>query len=114
MSSSSPAVAPKRSFSLIRVLLVIIPALLIAGVWLAAEHLAGRTDSSASGQGLLARLGHTVAANQEMDSHFTDSDGDLVADSPKDVAEQKSPEKLVFSFIGSPDAAEGKDNWKEF
>jgi phosphonate transport system substrate-binding protein len=113
MSSTSPAVAPKRSFSLIRVLLVILPALLIAGV----VYVVNSVESSPTfgTQDLATRLGYMVAASQELDTQkFTDSDGDLVADPPTDAAKQVSPEKLVFSFIGSPDAKDGKDNWKEF
>lgn len=113
MSSSSPAVAPKRSFSLVRVLLVIIPALLIGGVW----YVANTVESSPTfgTQDLVTRLGHMVAASQEMDAaKYTDANGDLVADAPTDAAKQVSPDKLIFSFIGSPDAKEGKDHWKEF
>src|SRR5688572_27320929 len=114
MSNSSPALAPKRSFSVVRVLLAIIPALLIAGVWLAVEYLAGRADFAATGQDLLTQLGHSAAASLELAPQFTDANGDLVADAPQDAASQRSPDKLVLSFLASSDAAEDKKNWKEF
>jgi phosphonate transport system substrate-binding protein len=112
MSTSSPAVAPKRSFSIIRVLLVVIPALLIAGAWYLANTV--QSNPTLGAQDWATRLGHMVAASQEMSTELTDGDGDLVADPPIDAAKQVSPEKLVFSFIGSADASESKDHWKEF
>jgi phosphonate transport system substrate-binding protein len=112
MSTSSPAVAPKRSFSIVRVLLVIIPALLIAGAWYLANTV--QSNPTFGAQDWATQLGHMVAASQEMSTEFADGDGDLVADAPMDAAKQLAPDTLVFSFIGGTDAEEGKDQWKEF
>ena len=49
-----------------------------------------------------------------LDERFSDADGDLVADSPKDPSQQVTPDQSVFAFIAGPEADQERANWKEF
>lgn len=49
-----------------------------------------------------------------LDSRFCDVDGDLLADTPTDPAEQLDPETLVFAYTPVEDPAVYKEAWSDF
>jgi phosphonate transport system substrate-binding protein len=112
MNNASRATEPKPSFSIVRILLVVIPVLLIAGAWYVAS--ASKSANQGTDSRLLEKMGFKPTAAQRLDSRFSDANGDLVADAPTDASQQVSPDKLIFSYIGGPDAVEEKDAWQSF
>ncbi|MGV6873620.1 phosphate/phosphite/phosphonate ABC transporter substrate-binding protein [Pseudochelatococcus sp. B33] len=69
---------------------------------------------------LLAALALSVAfafpahAEFKLDSRYTDADGDLVADTPTDPAQQIDPDTLIFAYTPVEDPAVYADVWKGF
>ncbi|MFE8032658.1 phosphate/phosphite/phosphonate ABC transporter substrate-binding protein [Thiohalocapsa marina] len=49
-----------------------------------------------------------------LDARFTDADGDLVADTPEDPAQQSDPKVLVFAYTPVEDPAVYADVWAGF
>ena len=68
----------------------------------------------ANDEKVIERLGLTAAIPSRLDSRFTDADGDLVADVPKDADSQLDPDVLVFSYVAGPNASEELATWQEF
>ncbi|HEY1629443.1 MAG TPA: phosphate/phosphite/phosphonate ABC transporter substrate-binding protein [Tepidisphaeraceae bacterium] len=58
------------------------------------------------------QLSHSVV--NKLDAHFTDANGDLVADPPADEKDQLDPPKLVFTYIPVPQDAENNPYPKAF
>ena len=52
----------------------------------------------------MTQMGFGSATPMQLDAAYTDADGDLIADAPKDPKQQISPDKLVFAFIASDTA----------
>ena len=50
----------------------------------------------------------------DLDERFCDVDGDLVADTPTDPADQVDPDTLVFAFTPVEDPAVYKSAWSDF
>jgi phosphonate transport system substrate-binding protein len=100
------------SFSIARVLLVIVP---IGLVFWAAKMYSGNLQTSAQTQ-----LERTMATRllgdqgpEKLDKKFTDADVDLVADPPKDAAQCIDPKEINFSYIASGSGDEDENTWKE-
>ncbi|MDO5529019.1 MAG: phosphate/phosphite/phosphonate ABC transporter substrate-binding protein [Paracoccus sp. (in: a-proteobacteria)] len=53
-------------------------------------------------------------ANFQLDSRYTDADGDMIADIPTDPAELVDPDTLVFAYTPVEDPAVYVDVWAEF
>ena len=49
-----------------------------------------------------------------LDKRFCDTDGDLVADTPTDPAEQVDPDTLIFAYTPVEDPAVYKAAWDDF
>jgi phosphonate transport system substrate-binding protein len=115
MSTGPEFSAPKSTFSLARVLMVVLPATLIIAAVYALTAREFERASREKEQTLQAEMGFGQnSAPLHLDKRFTDADGDLVADTPQDPAKQISPAKLIFSYIGASNADAERDNWKEF
>ncbi|WP_187429871.1 putative phosphite transport system-binding protein PtxB [Roseobacter fucihabitans] len=60
----------------------------------------------------------TVAAQDcprgDLDARFCDVDGDLVADTPTDPADQVNPDTLIFAYTPVEDPAVYKEAWSDF
>lgn len=117
MSDITPT-SRKSTFSLSRVLTVLLPLMLltVGGVlyWNKTIEAEAR---SLNEKIVLEKLGLGETNNlqpKHLDKQFTDADGDLVADSPKDPAQFIEPETIVFSYIGAEDSARQKEVWQEF
>jgi phosphonate transport system substrate-binding protein len=54
------------------------------------------------------------AEDFKLDARFTDADGDLVADAPKDAAQQIDPDTLIFAYTPVEDPAVYAKVWQEF
>ncbi|MEM9186897.1 MAG: phosphate/phosphite/phosphonate ABC transporter substrate-binding protein [Planctomycetota bacterium] len=99
------------AFSLVRLLVVVVPILLIAyGV----QYLANDEKATAQEElnsDMLARLLGTAEAGPDSPIAFTDEDGDLVCDSPAEDA-CVTPEKLIFSYIAEKEPGETPTHWQ--
>lgn len=62
---------------------------------------------------LLAAL-PVMAEEFTLDSRYTDSDGDFVADTPTDAADLVDPETLIFAYTPVEDPSVYVDVWQEF
>jgi phosphonate transport system substrate-binding protein len=96
-------------------LLVVVPALVVLGI--VYQVTKGEFDRAAHEKEstLQAQMGFGAEPTPlHLDSAYTDADGDLVADCPKDPAKQISPDKLVFSFVASSESQDDLANWKKF
>jgi phosphonate transport system substrate-binding protein len=104
--------ASNGSFSIARVLLVVVP---IGLIFWAAKMYSGNLQTSAQTQ-----LERTMATRllgdqgpEKLDKKFTDADGDLVADPPKDAAQCIDPKEINLSYIASGTGDEDESTWKE-
>jgi phosphonate transport system substrate-binding protein len=115
MSSPSEVSPPTHSFSVVRVLLVAVPLGILCG-WLMKSYWPQRieAETSRSGEEKLQKLILGSSTNNKLDARFADADGDLVADCPKDVAQQISPATLVFAYIAGPNAEKERADWQPF
>ncbi|HHI71233.1 MAG TPA: phosphate/phosphite/phosphonate ABC transporter substrate-binding protein, partial [Rhodobacteraceae bacterium] len=50
----------------------------------------------------------------DLDKRFCDRDGDLIADTPTDPAEQIDPDTLIFAYTPVEDPAVYKEAWSDF
>lgn len=62
----------------------------------------------------IALFASNAQAEFKLDSRFTDSDGDLIADIPSDPAQQVDPDTLIFAYTPVEDPAVYADVWSEF
>ena len=69
----------------------------------------------AVGIALAGSLGAAAAqAEFKLDSRYTDSDGDLIADIPSDASEQVDPDTLIFAYTPVEDPAVYAEVWSGF
>lgn len=59
-------------------------------------------------------LAASAHAKFNLDSRYTDVDGDLVADTPKDTSKLLDPSTLIFAYTPVEDPAVYADVWSEF
>ncbi|HEY2762322.1 MAG TPA: PhnD/SsuA/transferrin family substrate-binding protein, partial [Pirellulales bacterium] len=115
MSTAPSAPSGNPSFSLVRVLIILVPALVVVGAVYAMKSHELSEEARDKEAKLQAAAGIKLgAAPMKLDDKFTDVDGNLVADPPADPAKQVSPDKLIFAFIAAPDSDTDKPNWQEF
>jgi phosphonate transport system substrate-binding protein len=115
MSTASFTPSEKRPFSAKRVLTVLVPLATLLILFALYTREAIQADAQQQGERkLLDVLGLGKPTKHRLDGRFTDSDGDLVADPPKEESAFLDPEVLVFSYVGSKDATRQQDAWKEF
>jgi len=101
------------SFSIGRVLLLVVPLALIA--W-AAKMYSGNLQTNAQAQlerTMVSRLLGDAAAAATLDKKFTDADDDLLADAPADAAKSLDPKEINFSYVASSDTEDEAETWKE-
>jgi phosphonate transport system substrate-binding protein len=116
MSSVRENNPPQHSFSMTRVLLVAVPLGILCG-WLAKSYLSrleAETRNESESVVLKQILNTDTAEKSKLNARFTDADGDLVADPPKDPAQQILPEVLVFSYVANPKAESERSYWQPF
>lgn len=65
---------------------------------------------------LAATIAMVTAAQAEfkLDSRYTDSDGDLIADIPTDATQLMDPATLIFAYTPMEDPAVYAEAWKDF
>jgi phosphonate transport system substrate-binding protein len=101
------------SFSIGRVLLVVIPLALVG--W-AAKMYSGNLETDAKAnleRTMVSRLLGDQAAADALNKKYADADGDLVADSPSDPEKLIDPKELNFSYIASGGEENEEETWKE-
>lgn len=117
MSTDTPTTDSQKSFSLLRILLIAVPAAAIA--WGVKSYWDGQqqAEEQKTQQNTVRNLlggeeSNTLAKN------FTDADEDLLADPPEDAEKLQDPEELVFSYYASlaETGEEGSEEqtWKPF
>ncbi len=102
------------SFSFGRVLMLVVPLALIG--W-AAKMYSGNLENSAQAKlerTMASRLLADVTSSDNLSQKFTDADGDLLADPPKDEKDLLDPETINFSYVASSDSEDEEATWKEF
>lgn len=103
----------KNTLSLGRLLLVLLP---IVAVALAVRYSLPGYAQAAQQQletDMLAKLLGGVATTVTNGVKFVDSDGDLLCDPPAE-AECVTPEKLVFSYVGTAEESDEAEAWGDF
>jgi phosphonate transport system substrate-binding protein len=65
-------------------------------------------------QRLLHMTGIDRPVRNKLADGFTDDDGDLVADAPKDPAKLIDPDKLTFCYVASEEPSDYANQWKSF
>ena len=68
----------------------------------------------ATATALAALLSAPAYAEFQLDSRYTDEDGDMIADIPTDPAQLVDPDTLVFAYTPVEDPAVYVDVWAEF
>jgi phosphonate transport system substrate-binding protein len=114
MASTPETVKSASSFSLKRVLLLVVP-LAVASVAIAVVT-ARRIEREAERKGEEAMLhwfAMTSPTPRRLDATFADTDQDLVADSPAGDA-CVVPDPLVFSYVAGPEAETEREAWQDF
>ncbi len=111
---SESDVPPKHTFSIGRVLLLVVPVVL--AFWAAVLYSGSlETDAQANlERTMAARLLGDAGAAARLNKDYADGDGDLVADSPADAAQSIDPQKINFSYFASSDTEGEAAAWKEF
>ncbi|MGL4514027.1 MAG: phosphate/phosphite/phosphonate ABC transporter substrate-binding protein [Lacipirellulaceae bacterium] len=103
---------PAAGFSFVRVLALLIPVAIVAAVVGARipgyETAAQAELESDMLAGLLKDYGGLPIDTVKL----VDADGDLVCDSPAD-ADCKAPEKLVFTYVPTPEASDDPEAWAD-
>ncbi|MEX0614130.1 MAG: hypothetical protein WD229_18570, partial [Pirellulales bacterium] len=104
---------PHSPHSLRRVLIVVVPVAILglgAYLWSSTLEPAARSEMS---ENVFSRILSTNAAIARAPKSYPDKDGDLVADSPDDLAQCIAPEVLTFSFVAGETESVAEDGWKE-
>ncbi len=104
--------APRQKTRPLRDLLLVVLVLLLAGGGVGA-YLYCSAWSSVTRMNLPRSIRAAVVNPDKLDAAFTDADGDLVADPPKDPAKQLDPAVLRFSPL-EHDRKRAARVWKEF
>ena len=113
MSDVQPADSG-RKFSLIRLLLLLIPVGLAAwGLKVYSNTLAPMAQAELEKSSIKALLGEQ-RDSVTLDGAYVDADGDMIADLPADEDQWNNPGELVFSYISSPNPEPLEETWKEF
>ena len=94
--------------------MLVVPLALIG--W-AAKMYSGNLENSAQAKlerTMASRLLADVTSSDNLSQKFTDADGDLLADPPKDEKDLLDPETINFSYVASSDSEDEEATWKEF
>jgi phosphonate transport system substrate-binding protein len=62
----------------------------------------------------LAALMALPAAAFQRDAHFTDAEGDMIADIPTDASHWVDPSVLIFAYTPVEDPAADAEAWSDF
>jgi phosphonate transport system substrate-binding protein len=103
-----------RSFSIGRVLMLVIPlAIVVWGAKIYSSNLEQTAQADLEKTIAWRLLGEQDAAGT-LDNAYADADGDLVADAPADAAKLIDPEEIHFSYVASSESENEEETWKEF
>ncbi len=111
--SSAPNMQSDRSFSLVRIMLLVVPLLAIAGAWYLVTTWKYQ-QQEAKAKEIAPKASAANENVTHLDTRFHDADGDLVADPPTDAKDLISPEVVYFAYVAGPDAEREAKSWKQF
>lgn len=103
---------PQSSVSIGRIITILVPICILA--FAGSYLLSSSYEQTAREQiqsNMLSRLLGPSAPGPETPIEFVDSDGDLLADSP--ATEAEPPEKLIFSYVATPEPGEAASEWAD-
>jgi phosphonate transport system substrate-binding protein len=102
--------APRRRSPLGAIILVIVVvALAAAGIYFITIRSSSNTYVEGMQQQLLKTVDFTDERSTHLDPKYTDANGDLIADAPKDAAAQADPPQLNFTYVAVEDPAPFQD-----
>ncbi len=109
-ASTSPS---GKEFSLLRVVLAIIPIALVAwGIYAYSSRMEKSAQNNLEKTSLRKLLGDQYASTT-LAGAYNDEDGDLIADVPINPNQFIEPDEVLFSYIASGDDASNDATWKE-
>jgi phosphonate transport system substrate-binding protein len=104
---------PQSPLSWTRILKVVLPVAIIAGLvywWSSTLEATARKEMASN---VVTRMFTGENAPLVSKMSFPDADNDLVADPPSDPAQLINPDVLVFSYVASEEEGPSEDTWKE-
>jgi len=113
----TPTESPHRHHTspLVLFLAIVLPVAAIGAVlWFVLVKMPKQQNQSMNEDLILQTVGLKTPVTNRLDARFTDADGDLVADTPADPAQQIDPNPLVFSYVAVEDPSGYRESFKEF
>lgn len=107
MSQSGHTSQAANSFSVLRILMVVIPVMAMA--FLIYAMIPPMMAGNGSGDRMERTLGLRTPVENRLADRFVDSAGDLVADVPADPAQHLNPDVLIFSYIAEEDSRKSEE-----
>ncbi len=97
---------------------IVLPVAVVLGVagYVLATRVPARfkTPAKPTDKLVLTTFGIGQAAHDQLEPRFSDADGDLVADLPRDPAQCIQPDPIVFSYIAGENAERDAEQWAGF
>lgn len=115
-SSAAPAQPRRRTNPLLLVLMGVIPAAAIGWAMYQVQVKKLRDENRQLNNELVYNLVGQPGVTRplKLDERFTDADGDLVADPPKDASQFVDPPTLHFSYVATNEPDLVRERFKEF
>ena len=105
----------RRTSPLVLFLAIVLPVAAIGAVlWMVWIKIPKQQNQAMNEELVLRTVGLATPVNNRLDPRFSDADGDLVADTPADPAQQIDPNPLVFSYVAVEDPSGYRESFKEF
>ncbi len=107
--------ARRQTSPLLLFLTILLPVAAIGAVlWMVWVKIPRQQNQAMNEELVLHTVGLATPVKNQLDSRFTDADGDLVADAPTDAAKLIDPDVLVFSYVAVEDPSRYREAFKEF
>ncbi len=113
MTAAAQASVSKPSFSFARVVTMLVLAIFVLVGAYSVKTREWQQAANVRLPKVLVQMGLNSTTPMQLDPQFTDADGDLVADAPKDPSQLVTPDQLVFCFITSDTADSERSSWNE-
>src|SRR5215470_14257729 len=104
MSAAAQTAMSKPSLSITRVAALVVLAIFVLVVVYFVKTREWQQAANVRMPAMLEQFGFNSTTPMQLDPQYTDADGDLVPDAPKDPSRLVTPDKLVFCFLTSDTA----------